>query len=347
MHVHVLQQVFDHFDVRPWNRDSRQRNHDPDMLSCTVINARRPELSYNYGCSGFIIRASSARIRCAYPVDAGTLRYACSPTSGYTMAKRTLRNSSGTCLGGCGPEWCDEKTRRGEIPCAWRASQLLEVMQHQERVSPKNAAATCTRGPVACTYNEIVIDLTHWRESLPESVEAMFVTPGCEASKLRQVESWHTDLLKFYSGRLSAANAPLLLYDPRAQPAFRDITPRPPPAAPPSPPEPPPLPALPHDCSWRLNANFYDLRANDTHRWCSALRDQGRGICQQHFYFRNRRPGSRGGELVRCTWDRLSANRCVSGTARGVNIFSCPPPPVPPPPPPLLIEWSRRRRWST
>ena len=91
----VLVHVFDNFDVRPWNDVSMERRHDPSMLSCTMVNARRPELAYNYGCSGYVIRPKAAKLRCSYRMDAGSLRFACSPNSGYKMARHTLRRAVG------------------------------------------------------------------------------------------------------------------------------------------------------------------------------------------------------------------------------------------------------------
>ena len=298
------------------------------MLSCTVINARRPELAYNYACGGYIIRPTTARVRCAYDKDAGSLRFACSNTSNYKMAKRTLRDADGSCLGGCGPAWCDAASTPSSSACAWRTVRDAMLEQGSKRVD--EVARNCSRGPVACTYNEVVISLKPWRKALPDSIEAFFVTPSCDAAKFGQIASWHAQLFNThpFAKQLNVSKLPLLLYDPQQRPAFRDVTPAPPEPPPPSSPEPPPLPALPHDCSWRLDASFVNLKERDLQRWCSDL--HGRESCQQHYYFRRSRRiaegVTRGGELVRCVW-QASTKSCKSGQAHGVNVFACPPPP--------------------
>ena len=328
----VLLHIFDAVDVRPWNEASLKRKHDPDTLAATIVNKRRMQIAYGYGCAGFVVHPVSTTVKCAYERDAGSLRFACSPDSGYPMAKHTLHHPNGTCLGGCGAEWCSSwgtHSKGSATPCAWR--RLSDAMRAQERTPPHEAAASCSRGPEACVYNEVVIDLAIWRSSLPRSIDAVFMTPRCDSNTTQRVIDWHAQLLLTYPGQLSVHTTPLLVFDPHSDRAFRDVTPLPPPSAPPSPPETPPLPALPHDCSWRLEAGFHDLRVHHPNRWCSDVSDQGRDACQRHYYFRRRRgvDNKQGGELVRCAW-QSRAQRCASGRVDGVNVFSCPPPAPPP-----------------
>ena len=194
-----------------------------DRASATIVSQRKPHL-FPEGCGGFVLDAGQVEVLCSYYSDGGTNRIVCrSNITGHGLPanpKAPLHDDGEQCLPGCGDRWCNntdtQRTTQCHADCAWRPTQLLQMMLQQEASTRKSA----------CRHNEVVLQPLANR--IPAALDGVFFKPAClvssrigEVAKLRRL---HTYLLRRFG--LQQAVFPFALYNADASDgvAFTDAT---------------------------------------------------------------------------------------------------------------------------
>ena len=215
----VLVHSFDIWDggfERPWLpcAENRWCSQYSDRMPATIITPGHTRYFTN-GAGGFVVRPALAQVRCCYSRD------------GHTTTKER----------GCGTKWCtpaDMQPWNGDgafATCAWRADQLLNMMEDQVRFAPRHAGRHLgfSRLPGDLgniqwdpdwlkSYNEVVLDSAAWRAALPTIIEAVFVLDGSsDEHQQRAVDARARFLHEF---DLHEDDVPLLMYDPQRSPPF-------------------------------------------------------------------------------------------------------------------------------
>ena len=124
-----------------------------DRTPATLVNQRRPHLFHD-GCGGFILSANAVEVMCSYYADGGSNNIRCRRE--LQVAKAALTDENGECLAGCGDIWCTDLKPRLQschAGCAWKPTQLLQMMQQQEASGRLHA----------CNWNEVRQPSAKWR----------------------------------------------------------------------------------------------------------------------------------------------------------------------------------------
>eukprot|EP00322_Chrysochromulina_rotalis_P010440 CAMPEP_0115844638 /NCGR_PEP_ID=MMETSP0287-20121206/8931_1 /TAXON_ID=412157 /ORGANISM="Chrysochromulina rotalis, Strain UIO044" /LENGTH=474 /DNA_ID=CAMNT_0003298369 /DNA_START=10 /DNA_END=1434 /DNA_ORIENTATION=- len=138
-----------------------------DRLSATVISE---QLHWLFNTNGGYIFAPIVNTSCSYFHDGGT------------MAKLCDENAPPGCVPGCSethsgqPNWCDATLDVLDLgsplyDCAFRAVDLGAML--------RRCHATCN------TYNEVVVDTSHWLPNLPGAIDAFFFLSGDEQGEAK------------------------------------------------------------------------------------------------------------------------------------------------------------------
>jgi len=179
-----------------------------DRWSTSMVNTYTPRTSLNELIlfskrAGGLIVSPNNTVLCSYPQDGATADRVC--------------DQPGACIPGCYTEvlnhstpkpcWCDEiapawscpispSTNRTS-PCAWKPTDLAQMMQRQAQVN---------------TYNEVIVATSEYAAGLPHSLDAIFFLASAECHAAPNCEplarSTHAAVLAKYN--LTADRLPLL-----------------------------------------------------------------------------------------------------------------------------------------
>ena len=89
---------------------------------------------------------------CSYYSDGGSNRIMCMGRWRPSNAKDALRDATGQCIPGCGPEWCTSPKPLFDCHagCAWGPHQLKQMMSQQEAVDHRWSCGVHPPHPVPC-----------------------------------------------------------------------------------------------------------------------------------------------------------------------------------------------------
>ena len=211
MAVHVLEYMY-----------GVGRTRTEDRLSATLDNAqmqpepapqagRIPMFSVHVG--GVVLSPFHNQLWCSFAFDAGTLRRKC----------RRQEMVESSCLPGCThsstrPDtlWCDAGA--SGWPCAFRPSDLREMLQLREELRARNRKPEGKYWDDGKFYDELVFDPSRFIAELPASIEAVFfldVGEGCpeDPPMCEQYARAFTQAMQRHFG-VTDAELPLLRFDP-------------------------------------------------------------------------------------------------------------------------------------
>lgn len=140
-----------------------------DRISSSIINSYVRVL-FNRGPSlGFVLALPHvSSVLCAWGSDGGTSNRNCDSSG-----------ASKRCVPGCsGPEgWCEDRDPLSNYDwyCPWRPSNLHKMVEMQQHAGGGDH------------YNEVILNASAWRRSMPSIVEAVFYTSGGDPDGVARV----------------------------------------------------------------------------------------------------------------------------------------------------------------
>ena len=204
-----------------------------DRFAGTVVNTHVRGL-YTAGDGGIVLTGSLVSLSCSYSSDASTTgrRLSEEGRTGLDPAASPKGSTRRRLALPCPPhgpahqDWCTAKAKteawlhvydeRAAYPqgsnCAWHPFDIQAMMRQQAYMG-----GYIKDGRLQ-SYNELVIDTAPYAHALPASLAAFFIQPASSVEQRHLARDQHSAFLQEY-GR-SAAQVPLLMYDPEAKQAF-------------------------------------------------------------------------------------------------------------------------------
>ena len=190
----------------------------------TVVNAHVYGTYNNYD-GGIILTGSLVSVPCGYSYDASTtgrrLEDVDLSSERRDLAQYGMEGNFPCPRRGQGGGWCTPKRNEGwtrgfsnsasypygDGGCAWREQDMQWMMRQQYYMQG------------GASYNELVIDAPRYAEQLPASLAAIFYQKWSSEAERDRARAQHDAFLREHSGT-TAAETPLLLYDPSQTPPF-------------------------------------------------------------------------------------------------------------------------------
>ena len=169
--------------------------------AAAIANARMPGL-WEAGTPGFIVASAAVSMRCAYSSDASSQGPSTGCPEGAPLGAEPIREVVPA------PKltWCSPPER--EYGCAWRSSELDQMMAH----FLARCGYNCARA-----YTELVMNYAPFVAQLPAAVEAVFVPASATAEQVAMARDVHAAFVSEYG--LSHEEAPpLVTYNPAGCP---------------------------------------------------------------------------------------------------------------------------------
>lgn len=149
---------------------------------------------------GFILRPDAVTLLCSYADDGGSQSANCHPPGVSDECVPGCTHSDGYCDPSqgidavqdgwcrCSIDWCRMR------PQPWAAEDLgLMLQQHQKHGATYRGEYGMNSG-----YNEVILDGAKWDESLPRTIEAVFIVAGSNEAAAVAGRRVHRDFLAAY-----------------------------------------------------------------------------------------------------------------------------------------------------